>query len=176
MKIISGQYGGLMIQSSAKSTHPMSEKMRGALFNSLGELSDLKVLDAFSGSGALGLESISRGARNVVAVESNKKAQFDIKSNIKRLGLSAGFKLYGAKIDSWSNDNPDEKFDLILCDPPYDDLQLSMIEQLADHLNEGGFMILSWPPKQSIPELLHLAFQRQKNYGDSSLIFYKSKH
>ena len=72
MRIISGVLGGRVFKApNGNKTHPMSEKIRGAMFNSLGDISGLTVLDAFSGSGAVAIEAFSRGAEHVVAVDSS---------------------------------------------------------------------------------------------------------
>src|SRR3954464_3149409 len=94
MRIIAGRLGGRQFNSpKGHRTHPMSEKGRGALFNALGDISGLTVLDAFAGSGALSFEAISRRAASVLAIDSDKNAQRAIAENIASLGLSRQVKL-----------------------------------------------------------------------------------
>jgi 16S rRNA (guanine966-N2)-methyltransferase len=83
MRIIAGRLGGRHFASpQGRRTHPMSDKMRGALFNALGDIDGLSVLDAFAGSGALAFEAVSRGAGHAVAIDVDKSAQRAIAENI----------------------------------------------------------------------------------------------
>jgi 16S rRNA (guanine966-N2)-methyltransferase len=174
MKIISGDLGGRNFISTAKTTHPMSEKMRGSIFNSLGDVSGLRFLDAFSGSGALAFEAISRGASEAVAVESNKIAQKDIESNIKSLGLKEKVKLIKAPLSSWLQTSNDNDFDIIIVDPPYEKPQIPTVLLLEKLLSVSGVLIVSLPPNYKLPSFGQLKTVSKKDYGDSSLIFFKS--
>jgi 16S rRNA (guanine(966)-N(2))-methyltransferase RsmD len=76
MRIIAGTLGGRTFESPhGRRTHPMSDKVRGSLFNTLGDIDGLTILDAFAGSGALAFEAISRGAEHVLAIEIDNRAQ-----------------------------------------------------------------------------------------------------
>lgn len=154
-------------------THPMSDKARGALFNVLGDIDDLTVLDAFAGSGALSFEAISRGAHSVVAIDSDRQAQKVIAENIKALGLSEHVKLINASANAWLQTNPNATFDLVICDPPYDNLQPNLLERLAQRVDEDGLFILSWPGDKDPPEIEGLRQIEFRSYGDASLIFYR---
>ena len=105
MRIIAGKLGGRMFESphSAR-THPMSEKMRGALFNSLGDISGLAVLDAFAGTGACGFEAISRGAGSVLAIEHDTDAFKTIMRNIESLGLEEEVQAVRGRVNGWASD------------------------------------------------------------------------
>src|SRR5688572_29309696 len=89
VRLISGKFGGRKIQAPDNSrTHPMSERVRNALFNSIGsEVQAAKVLDVFAGTGAVGLEALSRGANSVVFVEKDRLAQKTLTQNIQLLGV-----------------------------------------------------------------------------------------
>jgi 16S rRNA (guanine966-N2)-methyltransferase len=173
MKIISGYLGGRSFSSNSNTTHPMSEKMRGALFNALGDIVGLQIMDAFSGSGALSFEAISRGAAKVVAVESNKSAQKDIAENIKTLNLASKVKLIKGPVLGYIKTSPNSIFDVILADPPYEKLQMDTLLALEGRINGGGVMVLSFPPEQSLPEYKLLENLSEKDYGDSRLVFYR---
>jgi 16S rRNA (guanine966-N2)-methyltransferase len=150
----------------------MSDKIRGALFNILGDIDGLSVLDSFAGSGALGFEALSRGAPSVLMVESDKSAQRAIAENIQALGLGKQAKLVKANVGSWSDNNPAEQFDLVLCDPPYDKLQLTLLQKLVRHVAAGGTYVLSWPGKLAAPEFVGMEMVANKTYGDSQLVFF----
>ncbi|MEI7758872.1 MAG: RsmD family RNA methyltransferase [bacterium] len=173
MRIISGTLKGQIFETpSGHKTHPMSEKIRGALFNILGDIDGLKILDAFGGSGGISLEAISRGAGSVTIVENDRIAQKTIENNISKLNLGDRVTLVSANVSSWMNKNPNEKFDLVIADPPYDKLQYDLIEKLYTLLSDEGLLVLSWPGNDDQIRMNHLKLVDRKNYGDAQLIFY----
>ena len=173
MRIIAGKLGGRHFDSTARATHPMSEKMRGAIFNSLGDINNLTILDAFSGSGAIGFEAISRGASTASFVESNKNAQNDIEKNIRSLGLKYKAKLVKANIFTWIEIET-SKFDIIVADPPYDKINIDRFKDIYKLLNSNGVFVLSLPGDHEIPVINRLVSIKNKNYSDSMLVFYKN--
>lgn len=174
MRVIAGSLGGRQFDSPGSfKTHPMSDKMRGALFNILGDIEGLSILDCFAGSGALSFEAISRGAAHAVAIDNDRAAQKTIQANCKALGLVKSVKLIAASANAWLKTNPEAQFDIVLCDPPYTDLQPNLINRLAGTVKPGGLLVLSWPNGQEPPELSGLALLNRRSYGDGSLIFYR---
>lgn len=174
MRIIAGQLRGRQFKSPAgHRSHPMSEKMRGALFNALGDLKGLQVLDAFAGSGALAFEAASRGAASVAAVEKSVLAYRIIKKNIHDLGLETVVRASRANVSSWSDTYVKQKFDVIVADPPYDDIRVNLLEKLLRQLGDNGIYIISWPGNEEPRQLPGMAIVQQNNYGDSQLIFYR---
>jgi 16S rRNA (guanine966-N2)-methyltransferase len=173
MRIIAGSLGGRNFDApKGDRTHPMSDKARGGMFNSLGDIDGLTALDAFAGSGALSFEALSRGASHALLIESDRKAQKTIEENIKALGLKQA-KLVKAKASSWSDNNEKQQFDLVLLDPPYDDLQLQLVQKLTRHVNNNGLLVLAWPGNLTPPELTGFKQIKQNQYGDAQLIFYR---
>lgn len=174
MRIIAGTLGGRTFNSPhTDRTHPMSDKIRGALFNMLGDLSDLSVLDAFSGTGALSFEAISRGARSALAIESDRLAQRTIAENIEALDLDQAVKLVKAPANAWLQTNDRQQFDVVLLDPPYDDLQEALLQRLAATVKPGGVLVISWPGGQPTPQFEHFTVIKERAYGDAQLIFYR---
>ena len=172
MRIIAGRLGGRQFASpQGHRTRPMSDKVRGALFNTLGDISGLTLLDAFAGSGALSYEALSRGAAHAVAIDSDKSAQQTISENVKTLGLEDKLKLIKAKAGSWLN-TTDEKFDLVLCDPPYADIQRNLLGRLAERVKLGGLIVMSLPPNIGFSRPANYQIVSQKTYGDATLWFY----
>ncbi len=151
----------------------MSDKMRGALFNSLGDIEGLSVLDAFAGSGGLSLEAVSRGAKSVMAIELDKAAYKAIAENVKALGVSNGVNAIRANAGSWSRNKPDAKFDLVFLDPPYDDIWPDLLARLAAHAKGGGIAVLSLPADAAIKLGKDFKYLRSKDYGDAKLVFYR---
>jgi 16S rRNA (guanine(966)-N(2))-methyltransferase RsmD len=174
MRVISGWLGGRIFESPhGNKTHPMSEKMRGAIFGALGDIKGLSVLDAFSGSGALAIEAISRGAKDAVSIEVDTSAHKIIQSNLKLLGIEDRIKATRAYAGAWSTRHQNAKFDIILLDPPYDNVPYRDLRRLPRHLDENGVLVLSWPGKMEYLKFEGLQAVQSKNYSDSQLIFYK---
>jgi len=153
----------------------MSDKLRGAIFNILGDINGLSVLDAFSGSGALAFEAVSRGASRVIAIDSDRQAQQTIAANIKSLNMSEKVKLIKASVNAWLTTS-DEMFDIILADPPYDDLQIPLLVRLTARVKNGSLLVLSWPGNVEIPVLDSLTLVSCKGYGDARLVFFRQVH
>jgi 16S rRNA (guanine966-N2)-methyltransferase len=174
MRVIAGSLGGRQFASPhGHRTHPMSDKMRGAIFNALGDISGLTVLDAFSGSGALAIEAISRGASSALAVESETGAQRTIRENAQALGITDSLKAIRAYVAAWSTRNEAQTFDIIFADPPYDAIPYRDLEKLPKHLKATGMFVLSWPGHDRVPPLKGLSVVQTKDYGDGSLAFYR---
>jgi 16S rRNA (guanine966-N2)-methyltransferase len=147
MRIISGTHKGRRIAApSGDSTRPTSDRVRESVFNILGPVNDLSVLDLFAGSGALGLEALSRGARRCVFVDSDAEAARVIAANLAALDLTgavvekrdalAVLREAGAR---------GTKYDLVFCDPPYGDwasLEPRLAELLPRVLAEEGMLVV----------------------------------
>lgn len=174
VRIIAGQYGGRIIGgSNSELTHPMGERIRNAMFNKIGtELEGAEVLDAFAGSGALGLEALSRGATRVTFVERNQAAQKVIEQNITILGVTSASKLIKAAVATWQKKTA-MHFDIIFADPPYDDLQLSTVSDLFTMLKPNGLMVLSYPGRSEAPTATGVVVVDNRSYGTAALTFYR---
>lgn len=173
MRVVAGSLGGRIFDSpKSRKTHPMSDKVRGALFGMLGDIEGLTVLDAFAGSGALSIEAISRGAKNAVAVDIDKSAYTTIVANVKKLEIESQLQAIKKNVAVWSGQNQDKLFDIIVCDPPYDDLNRNILRKLPRHLTSSGIFVLSWPGKEKPPEFEGLGVKKSKSYGDIQIIFY----
>lgn len=175
MRIIAGELGGRFFAGpDSTTTHPMAERVRGALFNALGDITGMTVLDAFGGSGALAFEALSRGAESAIIIERDKRAQRIIAENIQTLGLDGRAKLIRTGASSWSETSPDAQFDLVLCDPPYHDMQLSTVSKIITHVKPNGLMVLSYPGRESAPTVNGVVVvDKSKSYGDAALAYYR---
>lgn len=148
--------------------------MRGALFNTLGDIEGLSVLDPFGGTGALSFEAISRGAISTKVIERDKRAYKNIVKNIAILGLDKEVKAIRANSSSWSDYNPEAQFELLLMDPPYDILQLSLMQKLIHrHLRKSGVAVISGPGRIQPPMFEGVTPIVGKQYGDGQLVFYR---
>lgn len=175
MRIIAGRLGGRLFASPGNDrTHPMSDKIRGALFNTLGDIEGLTVLDAFTGSGALSFEAISRGASHVTALDIDTIAITTVVKSLVQLGIGSELQPIRVSAVSWLQTvSPDTAFDIVLCDPPFDDPQLDLVAQLALCAKAGGLVVVSLPPDvtPTLPEAHDLV--ASKAYGDACLYFYR---
>lgn len=176
IRLIAGKYGGRMLEGSGTNrTHPMSERIRNAIFNRLsGELDfeGLTVLDAFAGSGALGFEALSRGASEVVFVEKDRIAQKVLATNAQTLGVVKNTKIVKAPVASWLSTYT-QQFDLIFVDPPYHDPQLSTAMQIIRLLKPNGLMVLSLPSRSEVPTELGVVVVDNRSYGNAAIAFYR---
>lgn len=175
MRIVAGSLKGQQFQTPrGHRTHPMSDKVRGALFNILGDIEELTFLDAFAGSGALALEAASRGAASVVAIDKDDAAHKIIEQNVQDLRLQKTVKVINANAAGWSIHNIEKRFDIVLLDPPYDELQTALLEKLVKrHVKAGGLAVLSYPGRTLAPEFAGMTVAADKDYGDAQLVFYR---
>ena len=122
MRVVAGRAGGLRLVAPAGSdTRPTSDRVREATFNALGSMGALEgatVLDLFAGSGALGIEALSRGARHATFVERDRAALDAIAHNLQNTGLEGDATVVATEAIGFAAAAP-EPFDLVLCDPPY---------------------------------------------------------
>lgn len=163
LSVVGGKFRGSKLLSPRNDlTHPMGAREKNALFNRLGEkLKNAKVLDAYAGSGALGIEALSRGAYQVVLVEKNPgiaKITFENLSKFSSSNDASLHKVYTMPVDKFVEQNFDQRFDIIIADPPYDKIDYAEIRHLAKLLFDGGILVLSHPAKTAksaeTPEIL----------------------
>lgn len=174
VRIISGMYGSRLIEApEGNITHPMSERMRGAMFNSLGDITGKTVLDGFAGSGAIGLEALSRGAASALMIEQDRKVVDIIRGNIESLRVSDA-KVIRANIFGWT-DKSDQRFDIIVLDPPYDRVDpKKAVDKLKSHLTTTGIMILSHSGKAEPPRVDGVVVVETRSHAGGTLTFYQS--
>ena len=180
MRIIAGSHRGRPIRApSGTRTRPTADRVREALFSILGELDGFVVVDCYAGSGALGLEALSRGAARAVFVESGKEACEVISKNASGLGLTERCTLLRRELErcaaSLTANGP---FDLVLADPPWPIAQSAgpLVAQLTRGLlAPGGRLVLGHPTKQplTLPPALGFELVQTRHWGDSAMSFYE---
>ena len=167
VRISSGIYRGRKIATPGSGTHPMGERERLALFNMLADdLPGAVALDAYAGSGVLGIEALSRGAARVVFVEKDYGAAKVIKENLESLDLSEE-----VLVDNVKTFTTDEKFDLILVDPPYDKFEIEGAVNLVQFLKNGGVLVLSHPGEA--PEIPGVEMVKSRSYAGATISIYR---
>lgn len=142
-RIIAGTARGRRLSAPpGKGTRPTADRMREGLFSSLaaayGSLEDTRFLDLFAGSGAVGLEALSRGASHVLLVEQDRRAGATIAANITAVGL-AGARVRVAGVGAVVATAADEPYDVVFADPPYD-LSSQRLADLLRALRENGWL------------------------------------
>lgn len=151
----------------------MGDKIRGALFNILGDIEGLTVLDAFAGSGALSIEAISRGAKEAVAIDIDKEAYQTVQANVAALGLQDKITVMRKNIGGWSRNNQSMLFDIVLADPPYNDIRPTLLQKLIYQVQPNGVFVLSWPGSEPVRQFDGVTVLTSKLYGDAQLVFYQ---
>lgn len=174
MQIISGKFKHASFDSpNNEKTHPMGNREKLALFNMLtSEIEGRTVLDAFAGTGALGLEALSRGAKSVIFVEKSPKIAKILKNNLEKV-LKTEKNCAKVVISDVKTLKLDEKFDLIFADPPYDIYSEAIIEPLMPLLNKKATLALSIPKIAPTPVLEGLEMICRREYAAAAIIIFK---
>ena len=179
MRVIAGRFGGRRLQAPpGRGTRPTSDRVREALFSILGPLDGLAVLDLFAGSGALGIEALSRGARRAVFVERDARAAAVVRSNLETLGVAQReVELLQTDVAAALRDARDagETYDLVLCDPPYRhaaELGGTLSEALAPVLAPGARVVTE--SDRRAPLSLTLPRTDERRYGDTLIRIHTS--
>lgn len=176
-RIIGGVAGSLKLGSPAKVTRPTSDRVRESIFNRLdarGLIEGASVLDLYAGTGALGLEAISRGAASLVMVEKDSKAAAICSANAKLfLKLNLGSTSVVTQPVSSFLQQSQSTFDLVFIDPPYELSNAELEKNLADLtklLNQDATVVLERSSRDSMVELPEgWALDDEKNYGDTTV-------
>ena len=175
MRIIAGQFKGRRLKTpSWDGLRPTSDKLRETLFNILApRIEGARVLDGYAGTGAVGIEALSRGAAHVTFVEQNRRAVALIEQNLAACGVQQGYTIDCGDVASALRRLPAEaRFDLILLDPPYDDDKVTdALAAAARRLADGGVLVLERATRcePEVPEALTRV--RDVKSGDSTLTF-----
>ena len=184
MRIIAGTAKGTRLGPVPPGTRPMSDMAREGLFASLGVAVDgARCLDLFAGTGAVGIEALSRGATEVVFVERSARAVETIRDNLARARLSQAGSVVRSDVAPWLSRKTAAQglFELIFCDPPYE-VGGEPLERLLAALDAGWLAPETWTVmmtrghkslQPAVP--VHWAVRRQLRYGDSLLTLYREE-
>lgn len=174
MQVISGKFKHASFDSpNDEKTHPMGNREKLALFNMLnGKIEGKTVLDAFAGTGALGLEALSLGAETATFVEKSPKIAKILKNNLEKV-LKSEKENAKIIISDVKDLKLDEKFDLIFADPPYDLYNDELIEPLMPLLSESAIFVLSIPKTAPTPVLEGLDMISRREYAAAAIILFR---
>tara|TARA_Y100000588_G_C14142248_1_gene876620 strand:+ start:688 stop:1212 length:525 start_codon:yes stop_codon:yes gene_type:complete len=168
--VIAGKYKGRKLsQFNNNNVRPTQAKVKKSIFDILGPLNNMKVLDLYSGVGSLGIESLSRGATHLTAVENNPSVFKILVNNINKICQDDDIKLHRMNVDKFLSINK-KKFDIIFADPPYEEFNFFDIKKsISNFLNVEGVFCMEMKKTKS------LAFEediRIKKYGNTQVIFW----
>jgi 16S rRNA (guanine966-N2)-methyltransferase len=175
MRVIAGELGGRKLQTPAGGVRPTSDRVREALFQRLGDFADARVLDLYAGSGALGIEALSRGAARAVFVERSARAVAVVRANLAQLGIADRARVVHADaiaaIRSLARGS--ERFDLVFADPPYASDELARTFAVlgeAGIVVPGGMLVAETQQRVEVPDAPGFAELDRRRYGDSVLV------
>ena len=176
MRIIAGSLKGRRIEAPDWSgLRPTSDKLRETLFNVLAaRIAGAVVLDGFAGTGAVGIEALSRGAAHVTFVERDPRAAALIESNLKRCGVVDRYAIIRARFAGTERPPAGARFDLVFLDPPYGANELAAaLDAAATLVGDGSLLIVEHAKRDAAPEASGpLVRTREIVSGDSALAFY----
>ena len=181
MRIIAGDYGGRVIKSPPDSrTRPTSDRLRETLFNVIApNIEDARFLDLCSGTGAIGIEALSRGASHVTFVDRSRKACALIEENLDLLGIpEERTEVLANSAENFTGRKHEAGWDIVFFDPPYDsDYGIVLFEfgtTESNLLNEVGMLIAKHHSKTTLPDAIgEMRRWRVLKQGETSLSFYE---
>lgn len=179
MRVIAGSAGGVRLAVPKRGVRPTMDRVKAAIFSSLGEaIIGARVLDLFAGSGALGIEALSRGAVFAIFVEGDRQSTEMIEQNLAKTGLKGRVR-HRDVFDFLRQPSDAEKFQIIFADPPYEKgprveshtETLLKNENLPQLLKPKGIFVLETKPTDTLPQTKHWRVLRQKTYGETEVLF-----
>ena len=178
MRIVGGDFGGRVLRAPAgRDTRPTSEKVREALFNILGSVEGDHILDLFAGSGALGIEALSRGAAHVVFVDGGKAALTAVRANLAQLGIGDRAEVIaGDAVSVAARIVPKQPWRVVFVDPPYASelAQKSVLALPSQHLAPDAVVVIEHDRRNAPPDALgSLLRTDQRRYGDTMISFFE---
>ena len=182
MRVIAGSLKGRRLKAPAwDGLRPTSDKLRETLFNVLApRIEGARVVDAYAGTGAVGIEALSRGALEVAFIEHDRRAQALIAENLAECGIATGYTIVrNSARGAFESFGDRAAFDIILLDPPYTASESEVTDVLTaagDHLAPGGVVVLERARRRTVPDAAgRLERSRDVVSGDSALTFYEGR-
>ena len=179
MRVIAGSAGGIRLAVPKRGVRPTMDRVKAAIFSSLGDaIIGAQVLDLYAGSGALGIEALSRGAASVIFVEDDRQSAEAIEKNLAKTNLKG--RVRHQDVFEFLRQGPKaEKFQIIFADPPYEKThggeshteKLLNNEGLSQLLEPNGIFVLEKRPRETISELKLWRVIRHKTYGATEVLF-----
>jgi len=179
MRVIAGSAGGIRLAVPKRGVRPTMDRVKAAIFSSLGDaVAGARVLDLFAGSGALGIEALSRGASFAMFVEEDRQSAEMIERNLAQTKLKGSVRQQDV-FDFLRHISGTETFQIIFADPPYEKTKhgdsytekLVTNEVLPRLLDSSGVFVLEKRPAETLSEMQLWRLVRQKTYGATEVLF-----
>ena len=174
MRVIAGTAGGIsLVAPRDHATRPISDRVKETLFGILGErVLDAVVIDLYAGSGAIGIEALSRGAEHCTFVERGRAALTALADNLQRTHLEAAASVRAGDVPRVLDSEPLHRYGLAFLDPPYAERAiLAPLEHLQPHLSAGATVVIKHFWRTTLPLPPGLAVWRVRRFGETSLTF-----
>ena len=172
VRVTGGALGGRRLRIPRRGVRPSADRVRESLFARLTDLEGAAVLDLFAGSGALGVEALSRGAASLVCVEQSREVIEVLRANLSDLGVGDAARVLAGDAARTIRrlGRSGERFDLVFLDPPYAhpataDVLATLVE--SEILAEGAVVVLERSRSHPVPEVAGLALWDERRYGDT---------
>jgi 16S rRNA (guanine966-N2)-methyltransferase len=174
VRVVAGALRGRrLVAPRGSATRPTADRVREALFSILGDVSEARVLDLYAGSGALGIEALSRGAGHAEFVDSSPAAVEAIRRNLSDLGITGS--VHRRDVSAWlAGATGEPPFDLVFADPPYDSavrVGPLLAERLPPLLTEQAVIVTE--SDKRAPLELPFRLQRERTYGDTRIAVHR---
>ncbi|HEX6655073.1 MAG TPA: 16S rRNA (guanine(966)-N(2))-methyltransferase RsmD [Candidatus Limnocylindria bacterium] len=175
MRVIAGTARGVPLSAPRnKGTRPITDRVKETLFGILGErVLDARVLDLYAGTGAIGIEALSRGASSATFVERGRAALASLRDNLARTRLAQSAKVHAGDVERWLASAPAvPTYDLAILDPPYEERAiLAPLERLAPLLAPGAMVVVKHFWRTEMPPVEGLHPWRERRFGETALTF-----
>lgn len=174
MRVIAGEARGVpLVVPRGSGTRPITDRVKETLFAILGErVLDARVLDLYAGSGAIGIEALSRGATSVDFVEHDRAALRALGANLSKTRLEADARVHATEVDRFLRVADGGPWSLVILDPPYETRAIvAPLMALEPHLAPGATVVVKHFWRTEIPALDRLAITRQRRFGETMLTY-----
>jgi len=179
MRVIAGVARGMpLVAPRGHGTRPITDRVKETLFGILGErVPGARVLDLYAGSGAIGIEALSRGAAHVTFVERAPTALAAMRTNLERTRLGHGARIEPRNVEAFLRDATDVPWDLVFLDPPYElHAIVAPLRAVVPHLAPGATIVAKHFWRTEPPEVAGLEAVRQRRFGETMLTFWEAEN
>jgi 16S rRNA (guanine966-N2)-methyltransferase len=174
MRVIAGSARGVPLTAPRdRGTRPITDRVKETLFAILGErVPDARVLDLYAGTGAIGIEALSRGAASVDFVEHGRAAADALRANLSRTRLEVDARVHVVDVERFLAAADGGPWDLAILDPPYETRAIvAPLMALVPHLARGATVVVKHFWRTEVPAVDHLAISRQRRFGETMLTY-----
>lgn len=179
MRVIAGIARGVpLVAPRDRGTRPITDRVKETLFAILGDrVTDAKALDLYAGSGAIGIEALSRGAAHATFVEKARLALVALHRNLERTQLGSRANIEVSTVERFLDQASGEAWDLVFLDPPYDERAIvAPLHAVVPHLSPDAIVVVKHFWRAAVPEVPGLGPVRQRRFGETMLTFMEARN